>query len=244
MGGGVGLSAHGSHSVVTEKYLFAMPGNDHRSLSRCRRRLLPDAPSGCARHLPGAHQLPPQGGGRGVGGYRACLRAECQDRRAAGGSRRGRSLRPARQREGRCRDRQVPGGCRRPDAAGADAGDRSLLLGRDAAGDRGGVEEIETASSPRSSLAALLKLSPLSMAITLAQLKACANKSFEDTMTIEYADVAALHAEGPRFLRRRARAADRQGPEAAMEPADDRRRDRSDGRGAFQAGVETTCSSD
>ena len=35
-------------------------------------------------------------------------------------------------------------------------------------------------------LAALLKLSPLSMAITLEQLKRCANRSFEDTMTIEY----------------------------------------------------------
>ena len=35
-------------------------------------------------------------------------------------------------------------------------------------------------------LAALLKLSPLSMAITLEQLKRCANRSFEDSMTIEY----------------------------------------------------------
>jgi len=35
-------------------------------------------------------------------------------------------------------------------------------------------------------LAALLKLSPTSMAITLEQLKRCANRSFEDCMTIEY----------------------------------------------------------
>jgi enoyl-CoA hydratase/carnithine racemase len=35
-------------------------------------------------------------------------------------------------------------------------------------------------------LAALMKLSPLSMSITLEQLKRCANRSFEDTMTIEY----------------------------------------------------------
>ena len=35
-------------------------------------------------------------------------------------------------------------------------------------------------------LAALMKLSPLSMAITLEQLRRCANRSFEDTMTIEY----------------------------------------------------------
>jgi enoyl-CoA hydratase/carnithine racemase len=35
-------------------------------------------------------------------------------------------------------------------------------------------------------LASLLKLSPLAMAITLEQLKRCANRSFEDAMTIEY----------------------------------------------------------
>ena len=35
-------------------------------------------------------------------------------------------------------------------------------------------------------LAALQKLSPLAMAITLEQLKRCANRSFEDSMTIEY----------------------------------------------------------
>ena len=33
--------------------------------------------------------------------------------------------------------------------------------------------------------AALMKLSPLAMAITLEQLKRCANRSFEDSMTIE-----------------------------------------------------------
>jgi enoyl-CoA hydratase/carnithine racemase len=35
-------------------------------------------------------------------------------------------------------------------------------------------------------LAALMKLSPIAMAITLEQLKRCANRSFEDSMTIEY----------------------------------------------------------
>jgi enoyl-CoA hydratase/carnithine racemase len=35
-------------------------------------------------------------------------------------------------------------------------------------------------------LAALMKLSPLAMAITLEQLRRCANRSFEDSMTIEY----------------------------------------------------------
>ncbi len=123
-------------------------GDDHRSLPGCRRRLLPDAPAGRAGHLPGAHQLPPQGGGRGVGGHRQRLRAEREDQRPAGGARRGRSLRPARQREGRCRHCPLPGGCRRPDAAGADARDRPLLLGRDAAGDRGQAEEVEQRVRP------------------------------------------------------------------------------------------------
>src|SRR5258705_43932 len=44
-------------------------------------------------------------------------------------------------------------------------------------------------------LAALMKLSPLSMAITLEQLRRCANRSFEDTMTIEYR--MAQHAMRP-----------------------------------------------
>ena len=35
-------------------------------------------------------------------------------------------------------------------------------------------------------LAALQKLSPTAMAITLEQLRRCANRSFEDSMTIEY----------------------------------------------------------
>ena len=54
------------------------------------------------------------------------------------------------------------------------------------------VGEIETKLKKDSSewaqkqLAALMKLSPLSMAITLEQLKRCANRSFEDAMTIEY----------------------------------------------------------
>jgi len=46
--------------------------------------------------------------------------------------------------------------------------------------------EKESGDWANKQLAALMKLSPLSMAITLEQLKRCANRSFEDTMTIEY----------------------------------------------------------
>ncbi len=52
-------------------------------------------------------------------------------------------------------------------------------------------------------LAALLKLSPLSMAITLEQLKRCANRSFEDTMTIEVPHVSGVPC-GPTTISSRA----------------------------------------
>ena len=48
MGGGVGLSVHGSHSVASEKFLFAMPETTIGLFPRCRRRLFPVA------RLPGA----------------------------------------------------------------------------------------------------------------------------------------------------------------------------------------------
>ena len=49
-------------------------------------------------------------------------------------------------------------------------------------------------------LAALRKLSPLAMAITLEQLKRCANRSFEDVMTIEYRMSQACMREGHDFF--------------------------------------------
>ena len=49
-------------------------------------------------------------------------------------------------------------------------------------------------------LAALHKLSPLAMAITLEQLKRCANRSFEDAMTIEYRMSQACMRPGSDFF--------------------------------------------
>ena len=43
MGGGAGISVHGSHRLFAEKAVFAMPENRHRLLPRCRLQLLPVA---------------------------------------------------------------------------------------------------------------------------------------------------------------------------------------------------------
>ena len=48
------------------------------------------------------------------------------------------------------------------------------------------LRQPRAATGPSKQLTALLKLSPTAMAITLEQLKRCANRSFEDSMTIEY----------------------------------------------------------
>ena len=83
---------------------------------------------------------------------------------------------PARQREGRCGDRPFPGGCRRQTLP-------ALMPEIDRCFSAETLQEIvaklrrsRTASSAQKQLAALLKLSPLSMAITLEQLKGCANR--------------------------------------------------------------------
>ena len=51
MGGGVGLSVHGSHRVAGDRYPVRHAGGRHRLLSRCRRDLVPAAAAGRARHL-------------------------------------------------------------------------------------------------------------------------------------------------------------------------------------------------
>ena len=90
-----------------------------------------------------------------------------------------------RQPQGRCRDRQVHRRSGLADPAGDDARYRPLLFGRVGGGDRGQAQEAGGEWADKQ-LAALMKLSPLAMAITLEQLKRCANRSFEDSMTIEY----------------------------------------------------------
>ena len=54
MGGGVGLSAHASHRIVTERSSVAMPEVAHRLFSRCRRLLPLGARAGICRNLSGA----------------------------------------------------------------------------------------------------------------------------------------------------------------------------------------------
>src|SRR4029450_1930662 len=55
--------------------------------------------------------------------------------------------------------------------------------------------EADPSEWAKNQLEALMKLSPLSMGITLEQLKRRANRSFEDAMTIEYR--MAQHAMRP-----------------------------------------------
>ena len=58
MGGGVGLSAHGAHRIVTERSKLGHAGSRHRLLSRRRRLLSAGARAGRARHPPGADRRP------------------------------------------------------------------------------------------------------------------------------------------------------------------------------------------
>ena len=51
MGGGVGLSVHGSHRVAGDRYLFAMPEVGIGFFPGCRRDLVPAAAAGRARRL-------------------------------------------------------------------------------------------------------------------------------------------------------------------------------------------------
>ena len=118
MGGGVGLSAHGSHSVASEKFLFAMPETTIG--------LFPDVGGGYfLTRLQGAlgtflaltsHRL--KVGRRAVGRHRRCPCAERADERPAGRAGRGRYVGPRRQPQGRCRDRALLGRCRHADPAG------------------------------------------------------------------------------------------------------------------------------
>jgi enoyl-CoA hydratase/carnithine racemase len=185
MGGGVGLSVHGSHSVASEKFLFAMPETTIG--------LFPDVGGGYfLTRLQGAlgaflaltsHRLKiADGVWAGIVDAHVPS-ARMNDLQAALGA----------------ADLSGPDANRKADAviAGftADAGMPTLpamMPDIDRCFSAESVAEIVAKLRKQGGewadrqLAALLKLSPLAMAITLEQLRRCANRSFEDSMTIEY----------------------------------------------------------
>jgi enoyl-CoA hydratase/carnithine racemase len=185
MGGGVGLSVHGSHSVASEKFLFAMPETTIG--------LFPDVGGGYfLTRLQGAlgtflaltsHRLKIADGvwaGIVDAHVPSAKMNDLQDALGAA-------------------DLSGPDANRRVDAViarfTADAGLPTLpamMADIDRCFSAESVAEIVARLGKQGGdwadrqLAALLKLSPLAMAITLEQLKRCANRSFEDSMTIEY----------------------------------------------------------
>jgi len=185
MGGGVGLSVHGSHSVASEKFLFAMPETTIG--------LFPDVGGGYfLTRLQGAlgaflaltsHRLKiADGVWAGIVDAHVPS-ARMDELQAALGA----------------ADLSGPDANRKVDAVIArfarDAGMPTLpamMPDIDRCFSAESVAEIvaklrkQGGDWAEKQLAALLKLSPLAMAITLEQLKRCANRSFEDSMTIEY----------------------------------------------------------
>ena len=185
MGGGVGLSVHGSHSVASEKFLFAMPETTIG--------LFPDVGGGYfLTRLQGA-----------LGTFLALTshRLKVADAVWAG-------IVDAHVPSAKMTELQAALGAAdlsRSDANrkvdrviarfAADPGQPTLpamMPDIDRCFSAESVAEIEAKLKKHGGewagkqLAALLKLSPLAMSITLEQLKRCANRSFEDSMTIEY----------------------------------------------------------
>ncbi|MCW5747114.1 MAG: enoyl-CoA hydratase/isomerase family protein [Alphaproteobacteria bacterium] len=185
MGGGVGLSVHGSHSVATEKFLFAMP--------ETAIGLFPDVGGGyflCRlRGALGAflaltgHRLK-AADALWAGIVQAHVPSErLGDLVAAMGD----------------ADLSGEGARRKVDAVIAsfatDAGAATLPAISeeiDRCFSAATLQEIVTKLRARNTdwankqLDVLAKMSPTAMKVTLEQLRRCANRSFEDTMTIEY----------------------------------------------------------
>ncbi|HJQ56017.1 MAG TPA: enoyl-CoA hydratase/isomerase family protein [Vineibacter sp.] len=185
MGGGVGLSVHGSHSVATERFLFAMP--------ETAIGLFPDVGGGyflC--RLRGA-----LGAFLALTGHRlkaadalwaGIVQAHVPSARlpelvAALG---------AADLSGEASRRKVDAVIA-PFAADAGATTMPVMMAEiDRCFSAATLQEIVTKLRARNSdwaqqqLDALAKMSPIAMKVTLEQLRRCANRSFEDTMTIEY----------------------------------------------------------
>jgi len=185
MGGGVGLSVHGSHSVASERFLFAMPETTIG--------LFPDVGGGYfLSRLPGA-----LGTFLALSSHRLkaadALWADIVDAHVPS-ARLGEleAALGAADLAGADADRKVDRVIAR---FGADTGPASLpAMMRDidrcfsaqSLGDIVAALKKHGSGWAEGQLAALMKLSPTSMAITLEQLRRCANRSFEDSMTIEY----------------------------------------------------------
>jgi len=199
MGGGVGLSVHGSHSVASEKFLFAMPETTIG--------LFPDVGGGYfLTRLPGA-----------LGTFLALSshRLKAADALWAG-------IVDAYVPSAQIDALQTALGA--ADLSGPDANRKVDKVIAGFAQDAGApalpgmMHDIDRCFSAESlpeivaklkkmggewagkQLTALMKLSPLSMAITLEQLKRCANRSFEDSMTIEYRMSQRCMQEGHDFF--------------------------------------------
>jgi enoyl-CoA hydratase/carnithine racemase len=185
MGGGVGLSVHGSHSVASEKFLFAMPETTIG--------LFPDVGGGYfLTRLPGA-----------LGTFLALTshRLKAADATWAGivdayvpGSRMNelQAALGAADLSGPDVNRQIDtviaSFAADPGVPGLPAmmADIDRCFSAETVPEIVGRLEQRTDEWAQKQLASLRKLSPMAMAITLEQLKRCANRSFEDSMTIEY----------------------------------------------------------
>lgn len=185
MGGGVGLSVHGSHSVATEKFLFAMPETTIG--------LFPDVGGGYfLSRLPGAlgtflaltsHRLKAADAlwARIVQAY--VPSARMNELLAALGA-----VDLSGPDANRKVDKVIAGFAEDPGLPTLPA----MMSAIDRCFSAESLSEIVSKLKKHGGewsekqLVALMKLSPLSMAITLEQLKRCANRSFEDAMTIEY----------------------------------------------------------
>lgn len=199
MGGGVGISVHGSHSVASEKFMFAMPETTIG--------LFPDVGGGYfLTRLQGAlgtflaltsHRLKISDGVWAGIVDAHVPSAKMNDLQAALGA----------------ADISGPGANQQVDSViarfAAEPGLPTLpamMADIDKCFSAESVGEIvdrlkkHPGEWAQKQLAALQKLSPMAMAITLEQLKRCANRSFEDSMTIEYRMSQACMRPGEDFF--------------------------------------------